>query len=109
MNGIKILLITGTLFVGLYFFIRLRNSLFDLLLLFLLIATAIVFVIFPDLTNQLAHWLGVGRGADLVFYVSILIFWFAILKLYARVRKLEQYITTIIRKDALDDIKEPNP
>ena len=108
MNGIKILLITGTIFVGLYFFMRLRNSLFDLLLLFLLITAAIIFVIFPDLTNQLAHWLGVGRGADLVFYVSILIFWFAILKLYARVRKLEQYITTIIRKDALDDVKESN-
>jgi small membrane protein len=108
MNGIKILLITGTLFVGLYFFIRIRNSLFDLVLLLLLIATAITFVIFPDLTNKIAHWLGVGRGADLVFYVSILIFWFAILKLYARVRKLEQHITTIIRKDAINNKEENN-
>jgi len=45
----------------------------------------------------------VGRGADLVFYISILIFWFIILKLYARQRKLEQMITDLIRKDALEN------
>jgi small membrane protein len=103
MNGIKILLITGVAFIAVYFFIRLRNSLFDLLLLIILIAAAIVFILFPDITNRLAHYLGVGRGADLIFYTSILIFWFVILKLYARIRKLEQIITAVVRKEALED------
>ena len=106
MNGIKILLITGLAFIAVYFFIRLRNSLFDIFLLLLLIATATVFVLFPDLSNDIAHKLGVGRGADLVFYTSILIFWFVILKLYARIRRLEQTITQIVRKDALDEATE---
>ena len=106
MNGIKILLITGLAFIAVYFFIRLRNSLFDISLLLLLIATATVFVLFPDLSNDIAHKLGVGRGADLVFYTSILIFWFVILKLYARIRRLEQTITQIVRKDALDEATE---
>ena len=101
MNGIKILLITGVAFIAVYFFIRLRNSLFDIILLLLL--TAIVFILFPETTNDLAHRLGVGRGADLVFYTSILIFWFVILKLYARIRKLEQAITLLARKDAIDE------
>ena len=103
MNGIKILLITGMAFIAVYFFIRLRNSLFDLLLLIILIAAAIVFILFPDITNRLAHYLGVGRGADLIFYTSILIFWFVILKLYARIRKLEQIITIVVRKEALEE------
>jgi small membrane protein len=103
MNGIKVLLITGVAFIAVYFFIRLRNSLFDLLLLLTLIAAAIVFIIFPDITNDIAHRLGVGRGADLVFYTSILIFWFVILKLYARIRRMEQMMTKLVRKDALDD------
>lgn len=103
MNGIKILLITGVAFIAVYFFIRLRNSLFDLLLLLSLIATAIVFILFPETTNTLAHKLGVGRGADLVFYTSIIIFWFVILKLYARIRKLEQIITQVVRKDAIEE------
>jgi small membrane protein len=102
MNGIKILLITGVAFIAVYFFLRLRNSFFDLLLFLALIATAIVFILFPDITNRIAAKLGVGRGADLVFYTSIIIFWFVILKLYARIRKLEQIITTIVRKEALD-------
>jgi hypothetical protein len=103
MNGIKILLITGVAFIAVYFFIRLRNSLFDLLLLLFLIAAALTFIFFPDITNRLAHYMGVGRGADLIFYTSILIFWFVILKLYARIRKLEQIITIVIRKEALEE------
>lgn len=103
MSGIKILLITGVIFFAVYFFVRLRNSLFDLLLLSLLMATAVIFILFPELTNNLANSLGVGRGADLVFYTSILLFWFVILKLYSRLRKLEQIISTLIRKDALNN------
>lgn len=106
MSGIKILLITGIAFIAVYFFVRLRNSLFDLILLLLLIATAIIFIVFPDLTNRIAHYLGVGRGADLVFYISIIIFWYVVLKLYARIRKLEQMVTGIIRKDAIDNAEQ---
>ncbi len=102
MNGIKILLITGVVFIAVYFFVRLRNSLFDLILLLLLVCAAVVFILFPEIANQLARNLGVGRGADLVFYTSIIIFWYVILKLYARLRKLEQTITTIVRKNALE-------
>ena len=111
MSGIKILLITGIAFVGVYFFIRLRNTILDLVLLFALVAAAIVFVLFPDLTTDIAHRLGVGRGADLIFYTSIIIFWFVILKLYARIRRLEQIVTDVVRKDALDNsekIKDKN-
>jgi small membrane protein len=103
MNGIKIILITGIAFIAVYYFIRLRNSLFDIILLLLMIGVAITLVLFPDISNDIAHRLGVGRGADLVFYTSILIFWFIILKLYARIRRLEQTITQVVRKDAIDN------
>ncbi len=107
MNGIKILLITGLAFIAVYFFIRLRNSLFDILLLLVLVVTAALFIIFPGISNDIAHRLGVGRGADLVFYTCILIFWFVILKLYARIRRLEQTMTQIVRKEAIDSVDEP--
>ncbi|MFL5811924.1 MAG: DUF2304 family protein [Flavisolibacter sp.] len=35
--------------------------------------------------------------------MSILIFWFVVLKLYSRIRKLEQMITQLIRKDTLSE------
>ena len=106
MTGIKILLTTGVAFIAVYFFLRLRNSIFDILILMLLIIAAVVFILFPDITNSIANKLGVGRGADLVFYTSILIFWFVILKLYSKIRKLEQTHTEIIRKEAIREAEK---
>ena len=101
MSGIKIILLTGIVFITLYFIIRLRKKLLDLMLLFLMIVVAAVFIIWPGITNTIAKELGVGRGADLVFYISILIFWFVVLKLYVRIRTLEQAFTEVIREDAI--------
>jgi len=102
MSGIQLILLTGVVFIGIFFFIRLKKRTLDILLLVLMVGCAAVFVIWPDITNKIATRLGVGRGADLVFYISILIFWFIILKLYARIRKLEQLLTEIVREDALN-------
>ena len=101
MNGIQLVLLTGIAFIGLYFIIRLKKRILDIVLLLVMIACAVVFILWPDLTTVIAGKLGVGRGADLLFYISILTFWFVILKLYARIRKLEQTLTQIIREDAL--------
>lgn len=101
MTGIQLLLLTGVAFLALYFIIRLKKKVLDVILLFLMAATAILFILRPELTTKLAARLRVGRGADLVFYVSILLFWFVILKLYARIRKLEQQFTKLVRDEAL--------
>ena len=103
MSGIQFFLITGVILISIFFITRVRHRVLDLIILGTMIVCAIVFIIWPDITNSIAHKVGVGRGADLVFYISILIFWFIILKLYARLRKLEQMITDVIRKDALDN------
>jgi hypothetical protein len=106
MNGIQAVLLTGVVFIFLYFIVRMRKRLLDLIILFAMIACAVVFILWPDLTSIIAKKLGVGRGADLVFYISILIFWFVILKLYTRVRRLEQLFTSIIRDDALKNVQD---
>jgi|SRR5687768_13472839 small membrane protein len=101
MSGIQLILLTGIAFIGLYFLLQLKKRSLDIILLFLMVACAVVFILWPGVTNTIAKWIGVGRGADLIFYVSILIFWFISLKLYARIRKLEQQFTKIVREDAL--------
>lgn len=109
MTGIQLILLTGVAFIALYFIIQLKKQLLDLGLLFVLIAAAIVFILWPESTNILAKKLGVGRGADLIFYVSILLFWFIVLKLYARLRRLEKTVTQFIREDAIKKAAEPKP
>jgi hypothetical protein len=101
MSNIQLILLTSTAFLGLVFALQLKKRALDILLLFVLIATSVVFILWPDLTSIIAKKLGVGRGADLIFYISILAFWFIILKLFSRIRKIEQKITDVIRQDAL--------
>jgi len=106
MTGIQLILLTGVAFISLYFVTRLKKRVLDIIIIVAMIVCAVVFILWPGITNNLAKKLGVGRGADLIFYLSILIFWFVILKLYARIRKLEQQFTDIIRSDAIRKAEE---
>jgi small membrane protein len=108
MSGIQVLLITSIIFTAIYFLVRLRNRIFDVLLLLALMGAAVLLVLFPDWTSILAHRLGVGRGADLVFYTCIVLFWFVLLKFYTKLRQLEQQITHLTRKDALEQPASDN-
>jgi hypothetical protein len=102
MNGIQIVLLTGTLLLAIYFIIRIKKRVIDIIFMSVVIACATLCILWPDATNVIAHRLGVGRGTDLIFYLSVLLFWFVVLKLYIRIRRLEQVFTDIIRKDAIE-------
>ena len=106
MNGIQIILLIGVIFIGFYFLVRLRRKVLDIFTLSVMICCALILIIWPDSSNFIADKLGVGRGADLVFYISILIFWFVILKLYARLRNLERDFTRFVRENALNNARE---
>jgi len=106
MKEIQPVLLAGVAFIFLYFVVWMKKRLLDIVILFLMICCAVVFIVWPDLTTVIAKKVGVGRGADLIFYVSILIFWFVILKLYTRIRRLEQLFTGIIREDALKNAQD---
>jgi len=62
-----------------------------------------VIVILPDSTFYFAKLLGIGRGADLVVYVSVILLFFIIFKLMVRIEKMEKNITKIVRKETLDN------
>lgn len=103
MTIIQVILTAGVILIGVYMYIRLRSSLFDLLLIFLFMGAGVFLVMFPDYANRIANWAGVGRGADLVFYMAILFLFFLILKLYSRLRKIEQHFTELVRKKSIEE------
>lgn len=105
MNGIQILLIGGVIAIFTYYISRFRSAFLDLLLLSVFAGLAIFFILFPDYTNAIAQKLGVGRGADLLFYLCILLFLFILIKLFARIRRLEKKLTEMVRKQAKDEAK----
>jgi hypothetical protein len=87
-------------------YVRIRNSVLDTLLIFLFLGVGVLFVLFPEMTNQLAKMVGVHRGINLIFYTGFLILLFLILKLYARSRRLEQNLTELVRKISLNKAEE---
>ncbi len=83
------------------YFARLRSKLRDRVIVGALFVAATVFVMHPAMANRLAALAGVGRGADLFFYISIPGLAFALLLLLSRMRDLEQRETLLIRELAL--------
>ena len=68
-------------------------------------ALVLTAVIYPKSTDEIAKIVGVGRGADLLVYISIFVLFFVIFKIFVKLEKIERDITKIIRKIALDEKK----
>lgn len=109
MTTIQIILLLGICAIGLYYLLRMRKKVFDILFAGALVAIGVLFILQPELSNKISQKVGVGRGADLVFYISILLFWFIILRLVDRIRRLEQLFTDLVRKESLNEARSSKP
>lgn len=101
MKGIQLILVPSFILLVVIYFRRFRSLLFDRLLVLLFGLVGSLLVMMPDWTMRLAHWLGVGRGTDLVVYVSIVGFIFVSLVLFSKLRALEDRLTQLARFEAL--------
>lgn len=106
MHLIQVILFGIVLLIGFYVYRKFRNSILDVIVFFLFLLVGVIFIAIPNLTTSIARFLGVGRGADLVFYLAILFFAFVCLKLYERIRKLEQLINELIRQRAIAEARD---
>jgi hypothetical protein len=70
-----------------------------LLLLFMVAAASSVFL--PQLWTYAANMVGVGRGTDLLLYITVLVFLGFVATSYRRSRRTENDITELARKVAL--------
>ena len=66
-----------------------------------LLATGAYFVLIPEHANAVARLLGVGRGADLMMYLWVVVSLFMILLLYLKIIELNRSITRIARHLAI--------
>lgn len=65
-----------------------------------------VVVFFPDITGSLAEKLGIGRGIDVVIYVSIGLLYYLIFRLYVMLEETEREITRLVREIAISRKKK---
>ncbi|KKW42399.1 MAG: hypothetical protein UY92_C0007G0038 [Candidatus Magasanikbacteria bacterium GW2011_GWA2_56_11] len=66
---------------------------------------AAVVVMLPNSTQVIAGYLGIGRGADLVLYVSLTVIFFLLFKLHVKIEAVSRDITRVVRQAALDEVK----
>lgn len=75
---------------------------------FLFIALNIYAVLVPQHVTWVANQIGIGRGADLVLYLLVVVFVFGMLNTYLRFRGTSQQITELSRAIALRDAELVN-
>jgi hypothetical protein len=75
------------------------------LLFFAFLVVTIVAVLQPDLLTKIAHAVGVGRGADLLLYITVVAFIFVTMNVYLKFKDYEYKIVQLTRRLALYEAK----
>lgn len=101
--GIKAFLLVFLFTAFLLYWKIFQNRLINRLLLLGALSLAVILIVWPDLSTRVANWLGVGRGTDLLLYLSIVTVLFVLLMMYAKIKKLEETITSLIRDKAIHE------
>ncbi|MFD0482950.1 DUF2304 domain-containing protein [Kineococcus sp. GCM10028916] len=110
MLAIQVLLIVVVLVVGVVL-VRstagARHQAIRRLLLGALVALAVASILVPGAVTDVANAVGVGRGADLLLYGLVIAFLGFVVSSYRRSRHLEETITQLARRLALDEAVTP--
>lgn len=70
-------------------------------------AAATVVVLVPATSERLAAVLGVGRGVDVIIYLSVVTLFYLQFRLFAHLDRIERDITRIVREIALKENLPP--
>jgi hypothetical protein len=106
MSTIQILLIGATAFSLVIYQVYFRSLLRDRLIALAFFIVTVFFILVPNATTTIANYLGVGRGADLLIYVSVTAFIFMFILVYSRISKLERAQTELARYIAINNAKK---
>jgi len=77
------------------------------LMFWVLIWLAVIIIPFiPGITTKVSAIFGIGRGIDLIVYISIVVLFYLLFRIYVKTEALEKEITLVVRKLALKNTKE---
>lgn len=67
---------------------------------------ALIAIFYPEETTRLARLAGIGRGVDIVVYLSIAILFYLVFRLHVYLEDLRTEISSLIREVALKEVKK---
>jgi hypothetical protein len=103
MRLIQFILLAGFFFSFFVYLRFLRSSLRDRLLGLVLFLIAFTAVAVPDITQMIAEYVGVGRGADLALYLFTVVSVFVAVLFYSKLSRQQRLITELIRVYAVNE------
>ena len=62
-----------------------------------------VVTLLPQTSDAIANLVGVGRGADLIIYLSLVALFFLVFRMFVKIESVEQEITKLVRKLAIEE------
>ena len=62
---------------------------------------ALVGILLPKTTTQIAEIFGVGRGVDIIVYISLALLFYLVFRVYVMIEDLRRDITSLVRQIAL--------
>ena len=104
---IQILLTVLLFVIALLFAVQQATSRFVRAIILAVIAAGAFFVWAPEQTTVISKAVGVGRGADLVLYVWVVISLALMLVLYLKVVQMGRKVTQLTRAIALSQPRSP--
>ena len=69
------------------------------------VAGALVVTWYPDTASFFADLVGVGRGADLVVYLAVVLLFVLVFQLHVSHVRMERELTKLVREEALKDLE----
>lgn len=115
LTSIQIFLLALILFFISRVFLRARENVIPkktALFWSLIWLSALTGILLPKTTTKIAEFFGVGRGVDIIVYVSLSLLFYLVFRLYVMIEDIRRDITSLVRQIALQNassFKKTNP
>ena len=103
-TAIQIFLLAVVIFAISRVYLRLKEGVITTRMAFfwfLIWVAALVGITLPATTTKIAEFFGVGRGVDIIVYISLALLFYLVFRIYVMIEDLRHQITYIIREIAL--------
>jgi hypothetical protein len=98
---IRIVLLGALAAIGWFVFLKRNRLPVHIVVVFAMLGAGAFAVLFPEETDKIANFVGVGRGVDLITYVIEVTVLFVLLHYYTKFVELQRKMTDIVRELAI--------
>lgn len=98
---IRVILLSALAGIGWFVFLKRNRLPFHIVIVFGMLACGAAAVMFPEDTDVIANFLGIGRGVDLIGYVVDVTVLFVLLHYFTKFVELERHLTAVTRELAI--------